>query len=169
MRTPAELSLYSRFPVGAPLFCACTTKPKLARDCGSARLGTRAGRDTSTPPTEKTGSPEICPPPVTFPGVDGAPPRHFPPGAGAMSQGVKSTPGLTLSPEPGPTGPGPLGSPHQLHSASRTPISPFLTPNTVLPVMLFVLMWIASPVTFQGVMSLVFTPSPLLEILLFWI
>src|SRR5712691_9709169 len=66
MRTPAGLSLYSRFPVGAPP--SCTTKPKLACDLGSAKLGTSAGTDKSTPPTEKTGSPWTCPPPVIFPG-----------------------------------------------------------------------------------------------------
>src|SRR5256885_16965607 len=90
-----------------------------------------------------------------------------PPGAGAVSQGVKSTFVLTLSPEPGPTGPGPSAAPHQLHSASRTPIWPFLTPKLVLFVMLLSLMWISSPVTFQSVIYLVFTPSTLLEIMLF--
>src|SRR6267142_2599299 len=163
MRTSADLSLYSRFPVGGPLSCAFTTKPKLACDLGSDRLGTRAGTDKSTPPTEKTGSPWIWPPPVTFPGVE-VPPMHLPPGAGAINQGVKSTLRLTLSPEPEPTGPGPFEAPHQLHVASRTPIWPFLTPNTVLPVMLLVLTWISFPVRFQSVMSLVFTPSMLLEI-----
>src|SRR6266850_3045213 len=167
MRTSADLSLYSRLPVGGPLASAFTTKPKLACEPGLDRLGTSAGKDKSTPPMEKTGSPWIWPPPVTFPGVEGAPPRHFPPGAGAMSQGVKFTLVLTLSPEPEPTGPGPFEAPHQLHVASRTPIWPFLTPNTVLPVMLLVLTWISFPVRFQSVMSLVFTPSMLLEIVLF--
>src|SRR5437773_4979361 len=165
IRTSIAWSLYSRFPVAGQHF---TTKPRVACALGSARLGIRAGTDRRSPMGEKTGSsPGIWPPPVTFPGVDGAPPRHAPPGAGMMSQGVKSTLGLTLSPEPGPTGPGPSAAPHQLHSASRTPIWPFLTPKLVLFVMLLSLMWISSPVTFQSVISLVFTPSTLLEIMLF--
>src|SRR2546426_7259291 len=168
MRTPAALSLYSRFPVGVPppVPC-CTTRPKLACDGGWAKLETRAGRDKSTPSIAKTGSPSTWPPPVTFPGVEGTPPRQFPVGAGAMSQGVKSTFVLTLSPVPGPTGPGPLASPHQLQVASRVPLWPFLAPNTVLRVMLFRLTWISSPVTSQDVISLVFTPSALFEIVLF--
>src|SRR2546426_3051881 len=121
MRTPAGLSLYSRFPVGVPPPSSCfTTKPKLACDLGSAKLGTRAGRDRSTPSTAKTGSPWIWPPPLTFPGVEGTPPTHAPLGAGEMSQGVKSASPTTSSPVP--VGllvalNGPLGEPHQLHSA----------------------------------------------------
>src|SRR5205809_8064123 len=53
IRTPACLSLYSRFPVGAQ---QVTAKPKLACELGSARLGIRAGKDKRTPSAEKTGS-----------------------------------------------------------------------------------------------------------------
>src|SRR5437867_555840 len=102
MRTPAALSLYSRFPVGVPLPCAnCTTKPKLACDLGSAKLGTNAGTDKSTPPIEKTGSPWIWPPPVTFPGVEGGTGQAPP--VDVVSHGVKSTTpsgSMTLSPVP---------------------------------------------------------------------
>src|SRR3989442_4163214 len=165
IRTSIAWSSYSRFPVSGQHF---TTKPKVACALGSARLGIRAGTDRRSPIGEKTGSsPGIWPPPVTFPGVDGAPPRHGPPGAGMMSQGLKSTLRLTLSPKPGPRRLGPSAAPHQLHSASRMPIWPFLTPKLVLFVMLLSLMWISSPVTFQSVISLVFTPSTLLEIMLF--
>src|SRR5205809_234203 len=122
MRTPADLSLNSRFPVGVPLPCAsCTTKPKLACDLGSARLGTSAGTDKSTPPTEKTGSPWIWPPPVTFPGVGQAPP------ADAVSHGVKSTtPSGSMTLSPVPPGllrfMGPVELPHQLFSAFSVPL-----------------------------------------------
>src|SRR5712691_10980294 len=53
IRTPACLSLYSRFPVGAQQL---TAKPKLACELGSARLGIRAGTDKRTPSGEKMGS-----------------------------------------------------------------------------------------------------------------
>src|SRR5256885_9244596 len=46
MRTPADLSLYSRFPVAGQHF---TTKPKVACALGSARLGIRAGTDRRSP------------------------------------------------------------------------------------------------------------------------
>src|SRR5436190_3785297 len=68
------------------------------------------------------GSLSIWPPPVAFPGV-GAPPMHAPTGRGAVSQGVKSASPTTSSPVP----PGllilvgPVGEPHQLHSALRVP------------------------------------------------
>src|SRR5207253_972494 len=84
IRTSAEWSLYSRFPVAGQ---HCTTKPKVACALGSAKLGTNAGTDKSRPSTEKAGSPWIWPPPVTFPGVD-APPMQAPTGVGAESQGV---------------------------------------------------------------------------------
>src|SRR5258708_25650937 len=66
MRTSADLSSYSRLPVGVPPLLL-TTNPKLACDAGSAKLGTRPGTDRSRPSSEKTGSPETWPPPVTFP------------------------------------------------------------------------------------------------------
>src|SRR3989442_15577840 len=72
----------------------------------------------------KMGSPSIWPPPVTFPGVEGTPPTHAPLGAGEMSQGVKSAFPTTSSPVPvGLLGTlnGPLGEPHQLHSALTVP------------------------------------------------
>src|SRR5438093_13765723 len=62
------------------------------------------------------------PPPVTFP--EGTPPMHAPPGAGAASQGVKSASPTTSSPVPVVllgTLNGPLGEPHQLHSALTVP------------------------------------------------
>src|SRR5438045_4519638 len=69
------------------------------------------------------------------------PPIQSPPGDAAMSQGLYVTFVLTLSPEPVPTGPGPLAAPHQLQVASRTPLWPFLTPKFALPVMLLKLTW----------------------------
>src|SRR6266568_1347131 len=102
IRTPAWWSWYSRFPVGAQHL---TTKPKVARALGS------------------DGSLAMCPPPVTFPGVEGAPPTHPPPGAGATSQGVKSASPTTSSPVPVgfPAFMGPVGEFHQLHSALTAP------------------------------------------------
>src|SRR5438105_8486170 len=115
IRTSASWSLYSRFPDGFPVASQHrTTKPKVACALGFAGFVIRAGRDNSSPTGEKIGSPSTWPPPVTFPGVDDAPPRQAPMGKGAVSQGVKLTLGLTLAPNAGPTGPGPLGSPHQL-------------------------------------------------------
>src|SRR5882762_2636398 len=111
IRTSFAWSLYSRFPVAGQHL---TTKPNVACADGSARLGIRAGTDRRPPRGEKMGSLSIWPPPVTFPGAEGTPPRHAPPGAGAMSQGVKSTLVLTLAPVPGPTGPGPSAESHQL-------------------------------------------------------
>src|SRR2546427_2516665 len=88
IRTSIAWSLYSRFPVAGQHFA---TKPKVACAAGSARLGIRAGIERRSPRGEKMGSLSIWPPPVAFPGVDGTPPRHAPLGAGAVSQGVKST------------------------------------------------------------------------------
>src|SRR5438132_301609 len=85
IRTSIPWSSYSRFPVDAQHF---TAKPNVACDCGPARLATKAGSEIRSPSGEKRGSPWTCPPPVTFPGVVGTPPRHDPPGAGAVSQGV---------------------------------------------------------------------------------
>src|SRR2546425_3023025 len=111
IRTSIAWSLYSRFPVSGQHF---TTKPNVACAIGSARLGIRAGTDRSSPSGEKIGSLSMWPPPVTFPGVEGTPPRHAPPGAGAMSQGGKSTFVLSPGPAPGPTGPRPAGESHPL-------------------------------------------------------
>src|SRR6185369_11407855 len=83
IRTSIEWSLYSRLPAAGQHF---TVKPKVACALGSARLGIRAGSERRSPSNEKTGSLSICPPPVTFPGVEGTPPRHAPTGAGAVSQ-----------------------------------------------------------------------------------
>ena len=41
-------------------------KPKLACDWGSNTLGIKAGAERRSPVAEKTGSPEIWPPPVTL-------------------------------------------------------------------------------------------------------
>src|SRR3989344_1451323 len=51
-----------------------------------------------------------------------------------VSHGVKSTVVVTGEPDPGPTGPGPLALPHQLHSALRLVIAASVlpTPQTVL-------------------------------------
>src|SRR5712691_4344194 len=113
IRTSASWSLYSRFPDGPQHFA---TKPNVACDVGAARLGIRAGRDRRSPSGEKTGSLPIWPPPVTFPAVEGIPPKHGPLGAGARSQGVKSASPTTSSPVPeGLLGTlnGPLDEPHQ--------------------------------------------------------
>src|SRR2546426_3395476 len=115
IRTSIEWSSYSRFPVAGQ---HCTTKPNIACALGSAKLGIRAGTDRRSPSGEKMGSLSISPPPVTFPGVEGTPPRHAPPGAGARSHGGKLTVWLTWAPAPGPTGPGPFASPHQLQVPS---------------------------------------------------
>src|SRR5258705_7291756 len=85
IRTSAAWSLYSRFPDGAQHFA---TKPNVACAVGEARLGIRAGTDRRFPSGENTGSLPIWPPPVTFPTVEGTPPRHGPLGARARSQGV---------------------------------------------------------------------------------
>src|SRR5438270_4887260 len=67
-----------------------------------------------------------------------------PPGDGVMSQGLYATLVLTLSPEPGPTGPGPLAAPHQLHVPLTEPpeVGSLKTPKTVLPVIEF--LWAAT-------------------------
>src|SRR5437868_3435550 len=87
IRTSCAWSLYSRFPLGAQHF---TENPNVAFEVDPLALGTSAGTESRSPVAEKSGSPPIWPPPVTLPGVDGTPPRQSPPGAGAVSQGVKS-------------------------------------------------------------------------------
>src|SRR5688572_15694732 len=132
IRTFISWSLYSRFPFSGQ---HRTTKPNVAFPVGLTRLGINAGNESNSPSGEKSGScPGICPPPVTFPGVDGTPPRHGAPGAGASSHGVKSASPTTSSPvPPGLVGfTGPVGEPHQLHSASTVPI--WLPRSTVSPV-----------------------------------
>src|SRR2546421_3348326 len=54
IRTSAEWSSYSRFPVAAQ---HCATKPKVACAEGLAALGTKAGSESRSPTGEKTGSP----------------------------------------------------------------------------------------------------------------
>src|SRR5437879_4940598 len=66
MSTSAEWSLYSRLPAGAQ---HVTEKPNVACEFGPAALAIRAGAERRVPVAEKTGSPAIWPPPVTFPGV----------------------------------------------------------------------------------------------------
>src|SRR5207237_10170021 len=125
------------------------------------------GRSRTPSRVERSPEVSILPPPVTLYGGGRKPPPQAPPGAGATSQGLKSTFGLTLSPAPGPTGPGPLEEPHQLQVASRIPFWPLLTPRSKFPVMLLRVMWISFP-TFQesGSRSRVLTPSQTLEIIL---
>src|SRR6266550_2806827 len=85
-RTPASWSLYSTFPDAGQHF---TERPKVALLFEFKLLTVNAGSERRSPKGENTGSsPGTCPPPVTFPGVDAAPPRHRPPGAGAISHGV---------------------------------------------------------------------------------
>src|ERR1043166_1597048 len=121
IRTSAAWSLYSRFPLAEQ---HVATKPNVACDAGSDRLGISAGSDSKTPSSAKTGSPSIWPPPVAFPGVlgGGGAGGHGEAG-GLVSQGSKSTfcsRSMILSPVPPAfrgISIGPDGLPHQLFSA----------------------------------------------------
>jgi len=88
MRTSAPRSWYVRFPFGAEAPLAnWMTKPKLALRPGVRAHDQRRDRNQITERREQGIAFDLAAT-VTLPGVDGAPPMHGPPGAGAISHGV---------------------------------------------------------------------------------